>query len=336
MNQGKASSAQIASWCLAAAGLALVLWLRLLSALIAGLLVFELVHVIANLLPRRLFGARARVAAVAVIAALVVAALAAAIIGLAAFFRSDAGSLPALLRKMAEIIDTTRAALPAWMVESLPSGADELREAISHWLREHAPEVRLAGAQAGRVLAHIVIGLVIGAMIALREVVAPSTHKPLAAALVERATLLGDSFRRVVFAQLRISVLNTLFTGLYLEVVLRLAGAHLPFTKTLIALTFIFGLLPVIGNLVSNTAIVVVSLAASPYVAAASLAFLVLIHKLEYFLNARIVGSRIRARAWELLLAMLAMEAAFGLAGLVAAPIYYAYLKQELAERGLV
>jgi predicted PurR-regulated permease PerM len=48
------------------------------------------------------------------------------------------------------------------------------------------------------------------------------------------------------------------------------------------------------------------------------------------------VGSRISAQAWELLLAMLAMEAAFGLPGLVAAPIFYAYLKQELTDAGLV
>ena len=60
------------------------------------------------------------------------------------------------------------------------------------------------------------------------------------------------------------------------------------------------------------------------------------IHKLEYFMNARIVGTEIRARAWELLLAMLVMEAAFGIPGLIAAPIYYAYLKDELAGRGLI
>jgi predicted PurR-regulated permease PerM len=52
--------------------------------------------------------------------------------------------------------------------------------------------------------------------------------------------------------------------------------------------------------------------------------------------NARIVGSQIRARAWELLVAMLTMEAAFGIPGLVAAPIYYAYLKDELKSRGLI
>ncbi|MNU10067.1 hypothetical protein D3C72_2570090 [compost metagenome] len=67
-----------------------------------------------------------------------------------------------------------------------------------------------------------------------------------------------------------------------------------------------------------------------------ALGYLIAIHKLEYFLNARIVGGQISARAWELLLAMLAFEAVFGLQGLVAAPIYYAYLKSELKHAELV
>ena len=117
---------------------------------------------------------------------------------------------------------------------------------------------------------------------------------------------------------------------------LPLLGIHLPLTKTMIALTFAVGLLPVIGNLISNTVIVIVSLSHSPQIAMASLAFLVVVHKFEYFLNARIVGSRISAQSWELLLAMLVMEAAFGLPGVIAAPVYYAWLKQELIDAGLV
>jgi predicted PurR-regulated permease PerM len=62
----------------------------------------------------------------------------------------------------------------------------------------------------------------------------------------------------------------------------------------------------------------------------------VAIHKLEYFINARIVGSQINARAWEILVAMVVMEAAFGIPGIVAAPIYYAYLKDELSKQNLV
>jgi predicted PurR-regulated permease PerM len=134
----------------------------------------------------------------------------------------------------------------------------------------------------------------------------------------------------------RISALNTLLTTIYLTLVLPLFGIQLPFLKTMIAITFIVGLLPVVGNLISNTVIVLVSFSISPPIAIASLTFLVVIHKLEYFVNARIIGTRINARAWELLLAMLVMDAWFGIPGLIAAPIYYAYLKDELAMRNLI
>jgi predicted PurR-regulated permease PerM len=154
--------------------------------------------------------------------------------------------------------------------------------------------------------------------------------------MLERAARVGEAFRRIVFAQVRISALNTSLTAIYLVVILPLCGVHLPLIKTMIAVCFIAGLLPVVGNLISNSVIVIVSLSHSLYAALGALGFLVLIHKLEYFVNARIVGTQIRARAWELLIAMLTMEAAFGIAGVVAAPIYYAYLKDELKSRGLI
>ncbi|HJV53347.1 MAG TPA: AI-2E family transporter, partial [Noviherbaspirillum sp.] len=160
--------------------------------------------------------------------------------------------------------------------------------------------------------------------------------KPLAAALHARVVNLHDAFRRIVFAQVRIAAINAVFTAIYLLLVLPLAGVRLPLTKSMIAITFVAGLLPVAGNLISNSVIVIVSMSHSLAIAIASLAFLIVIHKLEYFLNAKIIGSHINARAWELLTAMLAMEAMFGLAGVVAAPVYYAYLKKELTDQGLV
>ena len=335
--QFPATRPEIAAWLIAGAVLFLVLWLHLLPALLAGLLVYELVHRMAPLLQRRFSGERSRLLAVLVLASVVVALLTAAILGAVAFFRSDAGSLTALFDKMAEIVEGTRDAFPPWVTESLPTDPDKLRETISHWLREHAPQLKLAGTEAGRAFAHILIGMIIGAVLSLRE--AGPEHeqkKPLARALIARAARLGDAFRRIVFAQVRISAINTIFTTIYLAALLPLFGVKLPLTKTLIAVTFIVGLLPVVGNLISNTVIVIVSLAHSPHAALASLAFLIIVHKLEYFLNARIIGSKIHADAWELLLAMLVMESAFGLPGVVAAPIYYAYLKQELTDRGLV
>jgi predicted PurR-regulated permease PerM len=332
----KPARVEIAAWILMGVALVLILKLDLLSSLLAGLLVFELVHMMAPMLQRRFFGRRPRMVAVAILACVIIGLISAAVVGVIAFMRSDAGSFPALLHKMAEIIEKARIALPPWMVGYLPEGTEEVRKSLVDWLHEHAGELRLMGAETARVLAHMLIGMIVGAMLALHEAVDGTAQRPLALAVSVQAERLGDAFRRVVFAQVRISLINTVFTGIYLALVLPLFGVTLPLTKTMIAITFIAGLLPVVGNLISNTVIVIVSLAYSPFVAIASLTFLVVIHKLEYFLNAKIIGSRIQSRPWELLIAMLAMEAGFGIAGVVAAPIYYAYVKAELVERGLV
>jgi len=322
----------IAAWIITAVLLLLILTLHLLPALMAGLLVFELVRIIAG----RLSGGKARLAAVVIIAVLVIAVVSLVSVALVAYFRSDAGSLPAMFQQMANIIDQSRSSLPDWLAAMLPADADAIHNSTVEWLRKHAGEVQVIGKEAGRGAAHGLIGMIIGAMLALHEVVDHTPLKPLAHALQERALRLAESFRRIVFAQVRIAALNAIFTAIYLAVLLPLFGVHLPFTGSMILFTFIAGLLPVVGNLLSNTVIVVVSLTHSPSAALGSLLFLVLIHKLEYFLNARIVGGQINARAWELLLAMVLMEAAFGLPGVVAAPVYYAYLKDELKARGLV
>ena len=327
---------QQASWLLAALALLLVLELHLLPALLAGLLVYELVHLTAPLLESRLSGQRAKQATVILLALIVIGATVLGTVLAVGFLRGDSSSIAALARKMAEILENSRQSLPDWLVGVLPSSIEDIKATVVHWLREHAGQVRTMGKEAGVVSAHVLVGLIIGALLALREVGGERITQPLAAALTERARRLAEAFRRIVFAQVRISAINTVFTALYLAVALPLFGIHLPLTKTMIGLTFVVGLLPVIGNLVSNTVIVIVSLAHSPQVALASLVFLVVVHKFEYFLNARIVGARISAQSWELLLAMLVMEAAFGLPGVIAAPVYYAYLKQELSDAGLV
>ncbi|MEP6944165.1 MAG: AI-2E family transporter [Betaproteobacteria bacterium] len=326
----------VAAWILTGIALVLVLLLHLLPALLAGMLVFELVHLMAPAIHRRFPNQRATLVAVALLSGIVMALVSALLVALVVFFNSDAGSVSVLLAKMADIIETSRATMPGWFAGLIPDRPDDMSEAVAQWLRTHATTVRLAGAEAGRFLLYVVAGIVLGAMLALSGVSPVAHYRPLAGALIERARRLSRSFRRVVFAQVQISLLNTLFTGIYLALILPLFGVHLPLKKTLIAVTFITGLLPVVGNLLSNTAIVVVSLSYSVQAAIASLVFLVLIHKLEYLLNARIIGSRVESRTWEMLMAMLVMEAAFGFAGVIAAPIFYAYAKDELMARGAV
>lgn len=330
------SACTYAAWILSGAGLLLVLLLHLLPAMLAGMLVYELVLVLAPPMSKRLSHKRAKLVVVFLLSALVVGAITAVIAGAIAFFKSDAGSLSVLLTKMAEIVAGSRATLPNWVVSQLPANPDDIREALVEWFHVHAAEMKSWGKEAGRALMYTLIGMIVGALIALHKTMSVERQGPLAEQIVERVANLGSAFRRVVFAQVRISLLNALFTAVYLALVLPFFGVELPLKKTLIAVTFVAGLLPIVGNLISNSVVVIVSLSHSAGVALASLVFLVVIHKLEYFLNARIIGSHIGARAWELLLAMLVMEAAFGVAGVIAAPIYYAFVKDELARRGLV
>src|SRR5258708_12614226 len=116
----------IAAWVSAACLLVVVLQLRLLPALLAGLLVYELVHVIAPRVPLMRRGG-GKLAAVGLLATAVVAALAGAVLGIIALVQSDAGSLPRLLQKMAEIIEGARANLPGWVIAAVPGAPEALQ-----------------------------------------------------------------------------------------------------------------------------------------------------------------------------------------------------------------
>jgi len=334
----RALSYDIAAWLLVGLGLVVVLKFHLLAALFSGLLVFELVHVLVPVFRlSQLAGRWAKLLAVALLTVLVVGLLTLLILWGAALLRNGSDNLPQLVATMAVIVEESRELLPPLVEEHIPLNIEEMQSAVAGWLRAHSGELRVVGQETLRTVAHMLIGMVIGAMLALREALpSQGEERPLGKALLERVDRFGASFRRVVFAQVRIAGLNAFLTWLYIGVALPLLDIPLPYAKTLILITFVAGLLPVVGNLVSNTVIVTVSLSQSLGLAMGSLAFLVVIHKLEYFLNAHIIGSRIRAAAWELLLAMLIMEALFGLRGLIAAPIYYAYLKDELKARKLV
>lgn len=272
-------------------------------------------------------GASARLVAVSTVAAVVIVALVGLGLGVHVLLRNGA-DVHDLLLTISDIVSSARDWIPQNFVTMLPENFDPL-PTIARWLREHAAELGTLGLGALRVIGYMLLGILLGAMISVAETV---LHKPLGPAsrlLGDQLAALCDAFWRVVSAQFWISAVNTIATSIYLLAILPAFGVHLPFAKTLVAVTFVMGLLPVVGNLISNTAITLISLSQSLQIAVFSLAYLVIIHKLEYFLNARIVGIRINARAYEILLAMLIMEHMFGAAGVVAAPVFYAWLKTE-------
>lgn len=328
---------QLAVWSAMAVLLFLVLKLHLIAALLGGLAVYELIDLLSRWLHfTTLNNRRARRIVVAFLAAVIVAALTAAGLGITSYLRHGSESFPALLQELAKALANFRAKLPASMTAGLPAHVQTLRLDIVRLLRTHADILSVAGRDVTIAVARLFTGMVIGALLALYQTTPSQGVGPLASLGRGAIRRFADAFHRVVFAQARIAAINAVLAALYLLLVLPLLGIHLPMAKTIVILTFVIDLIPIIGNLISNSVVVVLSLTTSLWVVAASVAFLVCIHEMEYFLGARVVGSHIQARAWELLLAMLILEAAFGLAGIIAAPLYYAYIKNEMIERRLI
>lgn len=302
--------------------------LGLLVPIYAGLLAYSLILALAarwTAHPGQ--QQRSRWLGVAAVAALVVLGLLLMATGLHLALRNGHG-VQDLMHKMGDILASARAWLPQQIQTELPEQQALLQQA-SVWLKEHASELGSIsfGAIAG--VGYALVGILLGALIAVNGITGTMTHRPLSQLLLLQVDALRDAFWRVATAQVKISLINTACTGIYLLLVLPAMGVQLPLAKTLVAITFVCGLLPVVGNLLSNTAIVTIGLNYSLPVAAGALLFLVTIHKLEYFINARIVGHNINARIWELLIAMLLLERLLGIAGLVTAPVFYAWLKAE-------
>ena len=131
------------------------------------------------------------------------------------------------------------------------------------------------------------------------------------------------SFSKVMGAQIIISLINTSLTSVFLT------WNQLPYASVIVVLTFLCGLLPIIGNLLSNTLIVGVSLTISPKLALAALIFLVVLHKFEYFLNSKIIGDRIKNPMWLTLLGLIVGERLMGIPGMILAPVVLHYIKVE-------
>jgi predicted PurR-regulated permease PerM len=263
------------------------------------------------------------------------------IVGLGVLFANAKGvafgavaQYQALLHHLAGTVLEIRQKLPPDLASHLP---DELLAAQS-WLVEYLQSQAhalsgfgTAGLRGGLL---VYVGLVVGALI----VGTPTglDHGSLRLALRRRGADFMNAFRQIVVAQFWIAAFNATCTAAFLWLALPLAGVAIPYSATLVGLTFVAGLIPIVGNLLCNSVLTIAGVSVSPTVGLACLLFLIAIHKFEYFINAKLVGKRTNTAAWELLSVMFIGEAIFGVAGLVAAPLYYAYVKRELLDAGLI
>jgi predicted PurR-regulated permease PerM len=310
------------------------LFLHLVPPVFVGALIFVLIQTVAKRIAQYKHAPNANIAAVILLAVLALSALAGIGIGLSVVL-THGGGISALLLTLAKTLGGINQILPAWASAYIPESVDEAKDIFATWIREHGAAAGLFGKETLVALVQSIFAAIAAAMLAV-HVAQPRERGALTMAIAARASIFIESFRRVAFAQIWISTVNSVLTAIFLFFILPLLGIEISFRWVLVAITFSAGLIPILGNLISNTAITLLAASVSAYAMIAALVFLVFLHKLEYFLNARIVGGQIEAKAWELLIAMIFMEAAFGLQGLLAAPVLYAYLKREASLAGLV
>jgi predicted PurR-regulated permease PerM len=239
-----------------------------------------------------------------------------------------------------DMADTSIPSASAWAQQrqiELPfTDFESLRVVLIDTLKQEAHYLRNVAHYAGSVSAALVfsiLGIVAAASLFLKTGLDPyrGTHAVknnlYSISCDEVSTRFRDfyrSFATVMGAQLTISLINTMLTAIFV------LGVRLPHGPLVIAITFLCGLVPIVGNLVSNTIIVFLALTVSLKLAIGALVFLVLIHKLEYFLNSKIIGSRIRNPVWLTLIALIIGERLMGIPGLILAPVVLNYLRVEM------
>lgn len=142
----------------------------------------------------------------------------------------------------------------------------------------------------------------------------------------QRFQILFSSFSKVIGAQIVISTINTALTAAFL------IWNGYPYLLVITTLTFLCGLVPIVGNIISNVLIVFVGFTLSPQTALMALIFLVVVHKLEYFLNSKIIGDRIKNPMWLTLIGLVVGEKLLGVPGMILAPVVLHYLKVETSQ----
>jgi len=246
-------------------------------------------------------------------------------------------------------------------VRALPKIADRAIPAIVEWAKDHQIELPFtdleslkdkafdfarsqasnlgAFADVARGATTQFIYLFVGCIVAIGLYLNPhlELHPPAGAArnnlyslcceeIGRRFATFYRSFALVMNAQITISTINTVLTAIFVT------AMGLPHLVVAVGLTFLCGFLPVIGNLISNALVVALGFMVSPDKGLWALAFLILVHKLEYFLNSKIIGSKIHTSIWLTLLALMVCERLMGITGMVLAPVLLHYIQTEASK----
>ncbi len=231
------------------------------------------------------------------------------------------------------ILEDSKSWLPKAVWQLIPRDALTLKRVLIDMINNNAQFLASYGKTIVNFLALIIIGMLVGAIFTFSRI---SKSEPTTdAGIIKRhITNFALNFKLIIFSQFWVAITNTLASILYLNILLPMFDIHVPYRNVAIIVTFCASLIPILGNLICNTLIAVLSLAVSLKVAILSLVYLIAIHKVEYLVTARVFGGKINCSIWEILVAIIFMESLFGLPGLIIAPVVYSFIKQHLENNG--
>ncbi|NCQ52244.1 AI-2E family transporter [archaeon] len=311
---------------------------HLMTALIGGMVIFLIVNKLYDLIGTKVHSKLAHKVTLLIISIFTVGTLSLIGIGVYNALHFGQSNFENLINDVLTVLQQIKVYLPEGLLEYVPQDLLALKSHVAEILKKSAPEMISVTSSSVKGVLHVIIGMLIGGVVAFSflNTTQKQEYGSFTKELLARITLFTQIFQKVIFAQVKISAINTILTAIYLLIILPIQGINMPYAKTLVILTFLFGLLPVIGNLVTNALIVLLSLMVSFGVAIGSLIFLIVIHKLEYYINAKIIGEQIKTSIWEMLIVIIVMESVFGVVGAVLGSVVYGYIKEELRVNYLV
>ena len=261
-------------------------------------------------------------------------------LGVAGIAFAAAYFIRSALRALPEMAETSIPSASAWaqarQIELPFYDFDSLRDLIAETLKEEAHYLQNVAHVAGSTTAFLLftmIAIVAASSLFLKSgidlyrgthALKNNLYSVFSDEVSSRFRDFYRSFSTVLGAQIIISSINTVLTAIFVMAV------RLPHAGLVIVITFLCGLVPIVGNLISNIIIVFLALMVSLKLAMAALVFLIVIHKLEYFLNSKIIGHRIRNPVWLTLIGLVIGERIMGIPGLILAPVVLNYIRVEM------
>lgn len=235
--------------------------------------------------------------------------------------------LPQILSKIEPALLHLKNHAPFWQ-SHWPANLDQIKPLILNYFQSHWSDIAILSVHGVKTLGLILLGWILGIILAQPK--SNTDLVPIVHHWISHWNQFYQTFKTFILAQSSVALFNAFWVFLFVQIIAPIFSWSIPYSWGLVALTFICSLIPVIGNLIANTASFLVCMTSSLNAAIAMLFLLIIIHKLEYVIISKVMGSKSECSLIELLLVMLSFEWIFGVGGMILSPMIYIFVKQTL------